>query len=293
VTSSWTIRPTSQALLADYPPGAEFGPRVLPSFEFVWLLTGSARWQWTRTGGERGDTLLRPGTLALSTPGIRDRYVWDPDRSTRHAYLHFHLDGDPADLPAYARWPLTRELAETPVLAGLTDYLLDLAAIDTETARRRTADVVGLLLTIFVAGPLRTAPVNLGPHLTAVVDHVRQVWADGMRIVTVSELCTATDLSAGHLHRLFRDRFGCGPARALELIRLARSAVALQRSNRTLTEIAELVGFSNPYHFSRRFTAVYRTPPGAYRRRLDADDPYRPVRHAGLLPMSHRLLGSD
>lgn len=293
MTSTWAVEPTSGALVADYPPGALFGPRTLANYEFVWLLTGSARWQWRRSDGSEGESALQPGTLALSTAGMRDRYLWDPNRISRHAYVHFHLLGEPTGLPAPEQWPVTRELAETPVLGGLCDYLLELAAAGTDLAWERTADVIGLLVKTFVAGPFHGMTPGLGRHLTAVVDHVRAAWASGMRIVTVPELCAATGISASHLHRMFREQYGCGPVRALELIRLARSAVALQRSNRTLSEIADLTGFSNPYHYSRRFTGAYATPPGAYRRRWDATDPYEPVRRAGLLPIARRLLDSD
>ena len=30
--------------VADYPPGASFGPIRLPDFELVWLLSGTASW---------------------------------------------------------------------------------------------------------------------------------------------------------------------------------------------------------------------------------------------------------
>ena len=98
-------------------------------------------------------------------------------------------------------------------------------------------------------------------------------------------------VSPGHLFRIFRTEYGCSPARALEIIRLARAAILLQRSNATLAEIAHRCGFANPYHFSRRFAAVYGLPPGRFRGQPDIRDPYDQARQLGLLPIVRGLLG--
>lgn len=89
---------------------------------------------------------------------------------------------------------------------------------------------------------------------------------------------------------MFRNAYGWGPAHALELVRLARSAVALQRSNASLAEIAHRGGFANAYHFSRRFRLTYGRPPGEYRALGPVPDPLEPVRSAGLLPFAAPLM---
>lgn len=289
------LQTTGTVLVADYAPGADFGPRTLGSYELVWLLAGSARHDWTRPRPddvpESGTTQLRPGQLTLVTPGIRDMFRWDRQRTSRHAYLHFMII-EPSGLPPTWQWPIVRDLVAAPILHGICDYLLELAAIGTAPAQRRSDELVALLVDLYVTGPLTESGPVLPPHIAAAVEHVRRAWAtDGMRIVTIEELCSATGLSAGHLHRLFRDHYRTGPARVFELIRLARGAVSLQRSNSGLTEIAQLVGYSNPYHFSRRFSQLYGQPPGRYRLGADPTDPFEPLRSAGLIPLARAVSG--
>ena len=86
-----------------------------------------------------------------------------------------------------------------------------------------------------------------------------------------------------------RQNYGCGPAHALELVRLSRAAMIVQRSNATLAEIARASGFANPYHLSRRFRAAYGVPPGRYRRDQPTADPQAPVRDAGLHQVAYLL----
>ena len=98
------------------------------------------------------------------------------------------------------------------------------------------------------------------------VAHVRDRWdADGLVPVAREELAAAASVSVGHLSRLFRAEHGCGPARALELVRLARGLVLLRSGSMSVKEVGAAVGFADQYHFSHRFRAAFGLSPSAYR----------------------------
>lgn len=285
------VLPRTWARLADYPAGAAFGPRRLFDFELVWLLEGSARWRIEDPAapGSPREYLLRPGQLALSHAGSVDSYQWDESQISRHAYVHFAIV-DHDRLKDRADWPSVRQLTDKPILGALCNYLLELAEGQSAVDRQRSDEVVRLLLNIFVTEP-PSRPGDLPFHVISLVDHVRQVWARrGMSSIPVEDLATASHLSAGHLYRLFRHHYGCGPAHALELIRLARAAVSLQRSNFTVKEISRQSGYRNPYHFSRRFSQVYGMPPTAFRSAKASTDPMEPIKRANLMPVANPLL---
>ncbi|HTJ31759.1 MAG TPA: helix-turn-helix transcriptional regulator [Dactylosporangium sp.] len=282
--------------VAHYPPGATLGPRVLPCYEFVWMLRGHATWQCAADGGDPRSAPplgLDPGMLLLTRPGQREYYSWDPDRPCVHAYVTFYIDGAAA-LGAPEGWPLTRFLSAGDPLESLCRYLLWLGGTDAPGAAERTADVLGWLLHLFVHGPFAAdaggaLPVNLRP----LVDHLRTIWRDGpMRPPGVAEMAAAANVSPGHLARIFRRQFGTGPVAAVEAVRLARAAMLLQRSNLSVGAIAEACGFANPFHFSRRFRAAYGLPPRAYRE-VRPGEPLEPVRRAGLLALAQPLLGEN
>ncbi len=284
--------------LADYPAGALFGPRRLYDYEFVWLLRGSATWS-TRDVDQSGSPislethLLLPSMLALARAGTIDSYHWDDTQLSTHAYVHFRL-GEARGLAPESTWPATRSLAGNAVLAALCSYLLELSGQESAAARRRSDQMIGLLLDLFVSGPLEDAQPALHPYVAATQLHARSMWqSDGPRLIAAEELAAAVNVSPGHLFRIFRRAYGCGPARALELVRLARAAVALQRSNASLAEIAHRGGFANAYHFSRRFALTYGRPPGAYRALSFGPDPLEPVRAAGLLSFAAPLMSLE
>jgi AraC family transcriptional regulator len=274
--------------VAVYPPAATFGPRRLVDFEFVWLLQGAAEWCY-----EQGASVsLTPGSLLLARPGMLDSFSWHRTRSTRHAYLHFRLDGQLPRLPDPALWPLVRTLPDDDPLRPLLRYLLDLSEGRFRGQEQTMQEILGLLLTLFVVGPLPDRGSDLPPpHLDALLEHVRRAWAPPAptRALPLGELAAGACISAGYLSRLFRRHYGTGPVAAFELLRLARAATLLTRSNLSVAAVAEDCGFVNPYHFSRRFHRNYGQPPGRYRRAAIRLEPTEPLAQAGLLALSDRI----
>lgn len=269
--------------VADYPPGSTFGPRDARTYEFVWLLSGSATWYW-----DDMRVPLTPGTLLLVRPGMRDTFRWDPRRPTRHAYVHFMLSGPASD---GAMWPVVRDLAGRPdPMGALCQYLLWLGATCPPAWRERAAETLRLLVLTFLAPPSSTGSgadggdgAGLPPSVVAAMGAVRAAWSDGVaRPVPLERLADAAGVSVSTLCRAFQRRFGVGPVAALERLRLARAEPLLWMSNLSLQAIAVQCGFADAYHFSRRFRAVYGLAPSAFRATPPQTAPPSPLVAAGL-----------
>ncbi|WP_248761186.1 AraC family transcriptional regulator [Pseudarthrobacter sp. SSS035] len=285
------VHPASAARTAGYAPAATLGPRRLQSYELVWLLTGSARWTVDEPDVSAGitrrhDNIVAPGTLALARPGTIESYRWDEHTPTTHAFIHLDIEPS-ADAPPPTEWPLMRRFSADDPLAGMCSYLLTLARMNSEESRSRSDEIVELLVDIYLRGPLESAgPRIAGPRIQQALDFVGMTWqTEGVRIISLQELATAAGVSVGHLSREFRDEFRVGPITALERVRLGQAAIALQRSTYRIEEIAHQAGYSNPYHFSRRFSGTYGIPPRRYRRDSRGKDPLQPLTDSGLLPV--------
>lgn len=279
--------------VAHYPPGVTWGPRVMTDFEVVWVLSGSATWSVRPPGEDVTQRLrLRPGTLAVSRPGVEESYAWDRRRHSTHAFVHFTVDR-PEQLAPLDRWPLTTSLKANPVLAGLCDHLVRLADLTTSEAQARSEELLALLVGLVVSGPLPERGSDItSPVVAAAMEAVRRRWqAQGPAIVPVGEIAADVGVSSGHLAREFRGQFRTGVSGALELVRLASAAITLQRTNLTLAEVASATGFADAYHLSHRFSSAYGEPPGRFRRRPGAD-PLAPVERAGLEVVWSATLGS-
>lgn len=268
--------------VADYPPGSTFGPRDARFHEFVWLLHGSATWLC-------GDVRLplRPGTLLLVRPGMRDSFRWDPRTPTRHAYVHFTLSGvDTSD------WSLTRDLTgRSDPMGALCRYLLHLGTTCPPDWAEHACETLRLLVLTFARPPEPAEePSTLPEPVVAMMSHVRDRWSDGTAApVPLAHLAEAARVSESTLCRTFRRQFGVGPVAALELLRLARAEPLLWQSNLPMQAIATQCGFADGYHFSRRFRAVYGLAPTAFRTTAPEAAPPSPVTLGGLAALQSLL----
>ena len=73
-------------------------------------------------------------------------------------------------------------------------------------------------------------------------------------------------MSAGHLSREFRLAYGESPYSYLMTRRIERAMALLRRGDLSVTEVCLAVGCQSLGTFTTRFTELFGTPPGAYRR---------------------------
>jgi AraC-like DNA-binding protein len=257
--------------VADYPPGATFGPRQMRDFEFVWMIDGHAEYR-------RGGVLAAdcpPGSVVLCTPGARDFFRWDPHRPTRHAYFHFDVRAVPRAWPDAARWPVVHAPGGDDVLRPMFRHVLRWAA----DPRRDDALIhasMRHLLHAFVAGQFDAADPPAAPVPEPIERALATIYAtldaDPAAPIALDDLAEAAIVTPAHLCRLFRKHTGRSPAETVRLARLDRAAQLVARSNYSVKQIAHLTGFTDQPHFTRTFTAAYGRSPTEVRRRVAAGE---------------------
>ncbi|MFC5702398.1 ABC transporter substrate-binding protein [Cohnella faecalis] len=89
--------------------------------------------------------------------------------------------------------------------------------------------------------------------------------------LTLDALAKALECSAGHLSRLFKSKIQSSPIHYLGQVRADRTVQLLMRTDATLQEIAERVGFPDAHSLSRSFKKYKGTSPGRYRKKNSMD----------------------
>ena len=84
--------------------------------------------------------------------------------------------------------------------------------------------------------------------------------------VPVAELARALSLSPGHFARAFKQTTGQAPHRWLMERRIDKAKQLLIGTTQSLGEIALACGFADQSHFTRMFSRVTHSGPGAWRR---------------------------
>lgn len=73
-------------------------------------------------------------------------------------------------------------------------------------------------------------------------------------------------LATNSFTRLFTKEIEMSPQRYVKQKRIDKACILLHHTQKSIEEIAELVGFADRYHFSRIFKQITETSPGMYRR---------------------------
>jgi AraC-like DNA-binding protein len=99
------------------------------------------------------------------------------------------------------------------------------------------------------------------PALDFIADHL----AEPIRNEDLARLC---GMSTSHFIRTFREALGMTPLQYVMDRRIASSAEMLTCTERSIEDIAEALGFSDRFHFSKAFAQRLNATPAAYRRSL-------------------------
>jgi AraC-like DNA-binding protein len=248
--------------VADYPAGAGLPPRVIEDFEFVWMLRGRAS---LVIEGEDEARSVAPGQLLLVPPAVRHSFRWDPDRPSRHGYVHFAQSDVTPDVAPELR--LIRMSSADP-LAGLCAYLLWVGSSDRVDWPVTVGRTLDFMLTLIETGSLPSEDVTHGipGPMRGAVSYLQRQWFElPLTRIGVAELAVAAHMSRGYLNRLFRDAFGMSTSSALEHLRCSRAEGLLVRTDLTIAAIARQCGYADVAHFSHRFSSIHGISPSRYR----------------------------
>ncbi len=98
--------------------------------------------------------------------------------------------------------------------------------------------------------------------LTAVLAHIENNLASPLNI---EQLCKLACMSRSRLYDEFKKHMGCSPGEFQQQLRL-KTAAELLSKGRPVTTVSYDLGFTNPSHFSRRFSQFFGQSPKDYAR---------------------------
>lgn len=161
-------------------------------------------------------------------------------------------------------------------IAQFVDSLIDIQDNPTLRERARVGDILAQMVIHLslatwdeAAGP----PVGAGAHLTtAALQYIDQNYI--RTNLSPQSVADAVGVSVRTLQSAFA-RIGTTPSREIAKSRLQNATQCLvepRYRDRTMSEIAQILGFANPDTFRREFKRSFGVSPTAYRKAVDATD---------------------
>lgn len=98
--------------------------------------------------------------------------------------------------------------------------------------------------------------------ISKVVDTINNNFDKELRI---TDLAYSVNLSRTRLFKLFKEELGISPKQYLRTFRLKKGKELLEKSRKSIKEIAHQVGYNDGTHFMRDFKRIYQLSPSQYR----------------------------
>ncbi|MFM0258024.1 AraC family transcriptional regulator [Paraburkholderia sediminicola] len=150
---------------------------------------------------------------------------------------------------------------DAELFGGLNRLHAILVDNDADTLRKQSAAI-----TFFSEVQNRLNPAVLPAHdasrqLTRAAEFIAENCTQSLKL---EDICEAADLSASHLIRAFKQRYGMTPHAYLVNRRIQYSRAQLRRG-RVIADVALDAGFADQAHLQRIFKRLVAATPGQYR----------------------------
>lgn len=207
--------------------------------------------------------VLEPGSCVAIYCDTFHEYRTKPGGRWAFSWLHATGDGLAGYRPALIT-RLTPVMLRAPGPARAAfERVFRCAARRDVVAIAEMSDAVSSILTEMMRCLAEGKQPPLGrADIRRLADYIRQNCA---KPLSMGDFTREIALSQYHLIRLFTRQMGMPPYRYLHTCRVMDAQRLLRATDRTVAEVAFLVGYSDPVNFIRHFRAISGTTPAKYR----------------------------
>jgi AraC-like DNA-binding protein len=220
---------------------------------------------WCELAGQRHE--IQPGELLVIRPEVPHAYGADERQPWTISWVHaaglnvsFYLNelGVSPDRPVLY-------LGQNPQLLALFEELIDIVEHGYTPAHllyasQTLAHLIGLM--IWHRQQNWRGDPDPKQKIAQSIAYMKQNLAKPLR---VSTLATLTNLSPSHFTALFKRETGYAPIDYFIRLRMHQACQLLDTAHMNVKEIANALGYEDPFYFSRIFKSVNETSPTEYR----------------------------
>jgi len=204
---------------------------------------------------------LGPGVAFSYGPGVPHRITTDPHAPMTKYFVDF-TGREAASLIGRCK-PLSRGTIQVSDPLSVADVYENIHR-SAQAGNLQSREICLLLLRLLVLrlGELGIDRPHVNERAIQTYHHCRAcIERESLTLKTLQEIAAACHKDPAYLCRLFRRFAGTTPYKYLMRQKMHQAADRLQHSSMLVKEVADALGFSDPFHFSRSFKAIHGIAP--------------------------------
>lgn len=165
------------------------------------------------------------------------------------------------------------EAQENPIFATLVQAVFDEMRYKGEYYQESVKGIVYALLFEIARFNGKKVDNALGRNgslqLEKAIDYVEKNYANNFRIADLAEECY---MSETHFRRIFQEKMNMTPIEYVNFVRIKKACELIDRTDISMEEVAQKVGFITPSTFNRNFRRIVGTSPYQWKKRPDSHE---------------------
>lgn len=208
---------------------------------------------------------IAAGMAFVRGPSTHCRVLSDPELPLARYFVGFSGCEALTLLEEQGLHPGTALASQSPSrILDLFDELIRTGCRGGALSSRLTALMLELIILVVAETAVRCPPAGTAFHsYMRCRRHIEEHWD---RILTLEQLSDECGLAPAYVCRLFRRFDHQTPYQYLLREKMSHAAHRLRESGSSVKQVADDLGFADPFHFSRVFRKVMGIPPGRYSR---------------------------
>ncbi len=212
--------------------------------------------------------IMQPGQAILYYPHTAYRYAMHRQEAVQYYWLHF-TGSEAAELVKTCNLPnrtLLNVGVNTSLVLDFEGLFRDFMLRDRCFDHSSTAGLTSICVEISRRSELAfSSPSETDSRIYHSLAHIHKNYAYSLKI---EDLAAHEHLSPSRFRTLFKERTGLSPMDYLTALRINHARQLMSQTELRMSEIAEMVGYTDQLYFSRIFKKHTRLTPSAYRKSL-------------------------
>lgn len=240
-------------------------PRGRLDYQIIYVASGKAHFYFDGI-----EQIVTAGSMVIYRPKEEQKYYYYGIDHTEVYWLHF-TGGNVKNI--LRKYGITDDMHVIPTGTSLEyKHLFEQIIQELKLCKDDYEELlVNYLqhLLILIHRAINSKPRGKNQLLLSEMDNaVRYFHENYNKPICIEEYAAKQHMSVSWFIRNFKEYSGSTPTQYLLSLRIANAQTLLEKTNYTVTEISEIVGYDNPLYFSRLFKKQSGLSPSEFRKHL-------------------------